>query len=153
MAENVGDLVHGDVGIVNVPTRDGFRFYSLLKDDSSEFSDVKLLKQKSEAALHVTEFCEMLHTQTGQRVKKIRTNRGTEYEGKPFCDYKLKNGVIHQKSCRYTPQQNGVSERANRTLIDGVRSTMYNNTPVVSDTLQELWVNFCQLLFTLETGL
>ena len=61
-SENVGDLVHGDVGIVNVPTHDSFRFYSLFKDDFSEFSDVKLLKQKSEAALHVMEFCEMLHT-------------------------------------------------------------------------------------------
>ena len=68
-SENVGDLVCGDVGIVNVPTHDGFQYYSLAKDDASEYTDVKLLKKKNEAAIHMLEFCEMIKTQTGRQVK------------------------------------------------------------------------------------
>jgi len=121
----VGDLVHGDVGIVNVNTLDGFRLYSLLKDDASEFIVVKLLKKKNEAAMHVIEFCEKIKTQTGRPVKIIRTDRRTEYGGERFITWKHNAGIIHPTNCRNTPQQNGVSERANRTMMEGVSSSLY----------------------------
>jgi hypothetical protein len=138
--------VHGDVGIVNVLTFDGYKYYSLLKDDASEYTDVKLLKKKNEAAIHVVEFCQMIKTQTGRPVKSIRTDQGTEYEGEQFNNWKRESGVIHQTSCRYTPQQNGVSERGNRTLIEGVRSSLYdvnpNNIVNSSKNIQFLWGEF-----------
>ena len=145
-SENVGDLVCGDVGIVNVPTHDGFQYYSLAKDDASEYTDVKLLKKKNEAAIHMLEFCEMIKTQTGRQVKVIRTDQGTEYSGDRFNTWKQNSGIIHQTSCRYTPQQNGVAERANRTLIEGVRSSMYNSnvneSPNTSTSVKQLWGEF-----------
>ena len=145
-ATQVGDLVHGDVGIVNVNTHDGHRFYSLLKDDASEFTDVKLLKKKNEAAVHVIEFCEKIKTQTGRPVKIIRTDRGTEYGGERFTSWKQNTGIIHQTTCRYTPQQNGVSERANRTVMEGVRSSLYSGKydglPTTSTAVKELWGEF-----------
>ena len=145
-SENVGDLVHGDVGIVNVPTHDGFQYYSLVKDDASEYTDVKLLKKKNEAAIHMLEFCEMIKTQTGRPVKVIRTDQATEYSGDRFNTWKQNSGIIHQTSCRYTPQQNGVAERANRTLIEGASSSMYNSnvneSPYTSTSVKQLWGEF-----------
>lgn len=146
-AEKVGELVHGDVGIVNITTPDGCRFYSLLKDDYTEFTNAKLLKKKSDAATHVIEFCEKIKTQTGNPVKVLRTDQGTEYRGERFDKWKQDSGVIHQLTCRYTPQQNGVSERANRTIMEGVRSSLYNGhdnrkSPNTGSNVQELWGEF-----------
>ena len=90
-AEKVGELVHGNVGIVNKTTPDGCRFYSLLKDDYTEFTNAKLLRKKSDAATHVIEFCEKIKTQTGNPVKVLRTDQGTEYRVRvpfPFNTYK-----------------------------------------------------------------
>jgi hypothetical protein len=70
-AEKVGELVHGNVGIVNITTIDGPRFYSLLKDDYTEFTNAKLPRKKSDAATHVIEFCEKIKTQTVNPVKVI----------------------------------------------------------------------------------
>lgn len=146
-AEKIGDLIHGDVGVVNVVTPDGCKFYSLLKDDYTEFTNAKLLKKKSDAGTHVIEFCEKIKTQTGHSVKILRTDQGTEYRGEQFDKWKQQSGIIHQTTCRYTPQQNGVSERANRTVIEGVRSSLYNTRdyrqiPNTGSNVQELWGEF-----------
>jgi hypothetical protein len=69
--KKVGELVHGDVGIVNITTPDGCSFYSLLKDDFTEFTNANLPRKKSDAATHVIEFCEKIKTQTGNPVKKF----------------------------------------------------------------------------------
>lgn len=76
-AEKLGDLIHGDLGMVSVLTSGGHRYYSLLKDDFSEFPDVKLLKKKNEAFTHAIEFFERIKTQTGRPVKVFRTDQGT----------------------------------------------------------------------------
>ena len=146
-AEKVGELVQGDVGMVNVTTPDGCRFYSLLKDDFTEFTNAKLLRKKSDAATHVIEFCEKIKTQTGNPVKVLRTDQGTEYRGERFDKWKQDSGIIHQLTCRYTPQQNGVSERANRTVVEGVKSSLYNGSddrksPNTGSNVQELWGEF-----------
>lgn len=49
-AVNVGDIFHGEVGMVSVPTYDLLNYYSLLKGDPREFADVKIIKKKSEAS-------------------------------------------------------------------------------------------------------
>jgi hypothetical protein len=64
-AENLGDLIHGDLSMVSLPTPEGHSYYSLVKDDFSKFTDVKLLKKKNEVSTHAIEFCEKVKTQTG----------------------------------------------------------------------------------------
>jgi transposase InsO family protein len=54
------------------------------------------------------------------KVKRIRTDRGKEYEGK-FGMFLRREGIIHERSAPYTPEQNGVSERWNCTVIEGAR--------------------------------
>lgn len=141
-AKNVGDLVHGDLGMVSIPTPERHKYYSFLKDDFSEYTDTKILKKKSDVSNHVVEFCKKIKTQTGRLVKVIRTDQGTEYRRGHFDNWKRESGIIHQTTCRYNPQQNGVSGRANRTLMDGVRSSMYdvtnNKRPNTSIAVQEL---------------
>ena len=73
----------------------------------------------------------MVENQLDRRIKALRTDRGHEYlseEFKTLCDEK---GIEYQLSIPITPQQNGVAERRNRTLLDMVRSMMAQaNLPI-----------------------
>ena len=148
-AAEVCDLIHADVGgSIHAPTFDDYKLYSLLKDNNSNYIDVKLINKKSEVVDHIIEFYERMKTQTGKQIKVLRTDQGREYGGERMESWKRQKVVIHQTTNRYTPQQNGVSERANRTLMDGVRSSMYNNSDSnhlpdnTGSHLMELWGEF-----------
>lgn len=59
------------------------------------------------------------------KIKAIRTDNGGEYLSNDFKLYLQVHGIHHQLTIAYTPQQNGVAERINRTLIDLVRSMLH----------------------------
>nr|GFB87194.1 hypothetical protein [Tanacetum cinerariifolium] len=65
--------------------------------------------------------------QLGKKIKALQSDRGGEYLSQEFKDYLSENGIVQNLTSPYTPQQNGVSERTNRTLLDMVRS-MFNLT-------------------------
>nr|GEY09729.1 putative retrotransposon protein [Tanacetum cinerariifolium] len=62
-----------------------------------------------------------------KKIKALRSDRGGEYLSQEFKDYLSKNVIVQHLTSPYTPHQNGVSERRNRTLLDMVRS-MFNLT-------------------------
>jgi len=55
--------------------------------------------------------------QTGQRIKKLRTDNEKKYLLNTFKDFMKNEGILHHLSVEYTPQQNGVAERKNRTFV------------------------------------
>jgi hypothetical protein len=57
-------------------------------------------------------------------VKKIRSNNGSEFKNLQVVEYLEEEGIKHEFSAPYTPQQNGVVERKNRTLIDMARTML-----------------------------
>nr|GFA82942.1 retrotransposon protein, putative, Ty1-copia subclass [Tanacetum cinerariifolium] len=65
--------------------------------------------------------------QLGKKIKALRSDRGGEYLSQEFKDYLSNNGIVQHLTSTYTPQQNGVSERRNHTLLDTVQS-MFNFT-------------------------
>ena len=82
--------------------------------------------QKSEVATKVKEVFQRLETQTGQKLQKVRTDRGGEYLNTELDGYYKSKGVVHQTTAPYTPEQNGVAERFNRTLMERVRAMLLN---------------------------
>ena len=75
----------------------------------------------------VVQFCKMVNTQFSTYVKCIRIDNGKEFDMSLF--YKS-TGIIHQTSCPYTPQQNGVAEQKNRHLAETCRSMLHaKNVP------------------------
>jgi hypothetical protein len=62
--------------------------------------------------------------QTGRSIKSLRTDGGGEYVNKDMRQYLTDNGIRHETTVSYTPEQNGVSERYNRTLLECVRAIM-----------------------------
>ena len=63
----------------------------------------------------------MVEKQTSKQIKCLRTDNGLEVCSEDFNNFCKEHGIIRHKSVRYTPQQNGVAERLNRTIMDTVR--------------------------------
>ena len=125
-------LIHSDVcGPINVRARHGAYYFITFIDDYSRYGLVYLISNKSEALSCFKTFMNMVENQLDRRIKALRTDRGREYlseEFKTLCDEK---GIEHQLSIPGTPQQNGVTKRRNRTLLNMVRSMMAQaNLPI-----------------------
>ena len=121
------DLVHTDICELNgILTRGGKRYYITFIDDASRFCYVYLLKSKDEALDSFKKYKSEVENQLEKKVKALRSDRGMEYCSNEFDTFCEENGIIHQTTAAYTPQQNGIAERKNRTLNDMV-NCMINN--------------------------
>ena len=76
----------------------------------------------------------MVERQTGRKIKCVRSDNGGEFVNKRFDDHLKKCGIKRQLSVPYTPQQNGVAESANRTLVEMARSMLIH-----SGMAENLW--------------
>lgn len=119
------ELLHMDLfGPVNVRSVGG-KFYCLvITDDYSRFSWVYFLGKKDETAKTLLQFFAEVENKFGTRVKQIRSDNGTEFKNSAMSVYCLSKGIQHQFSVPYEPQQNGVAERKNRTLIEAARTML-----------------------------
>jgi len=63
----------------------------------------------------------LVENETGKRLKCLRSDNGGEYYSKEFDRYCLENGIRREKTIPGTPQENGVSERMNRTIMERAR--------------------------------
>ena len=64
----------------------------------------------------------MVEKQVGEPVKALRTDRGDEFLSKEFIDFCDEQGIKRELTTPYTPEQNGLAERKNRTVIEMTRS-------------------------------
>ena len=126
------ELVHLDVcGQMSIQARGGFKYFITFTDDYSRFGYVYLMKRKSETFEKLKEFRVEVKNQLGKCIKAIRSDHGGEYLLGDFKDYLTENGIISQLIAPGTPQQNGVAERRNMTLLDMVRSLLsYSTLPI-----------------------
>ena len=127
------ELVHSDVcGPLSIQARGGYEYFITFTDDYTRFGYVYLMKRKSEAFEKFKEFMAKVENQLGKRIKAIRSDRGGEYLLGDFKDYLIENGIVSQMTAPRTSQQNGVSERRNRALLETVRSMMSYSTLLIS---------------------
>ena len=126
------ELVHLDVcGLMSIQARSGYEYFITFTNDYSRFRYIYLLKWKSEAFENFKKFRAEVENQLGKRIKAIRFDRGGKYLLGDFKDYLIENGIISPLIAPRTPQQNGVAERMNRTLLDMVRSMLsYSTLPI-----------------------
>ena len=135
-AMSIMELVHSDLcGPVSPPSLGGSRYVLTLTDDYSRASWILFLKSKAEVSDQVQSWITLVENQFGVRVKRIRTDRGGEYINSILNKYFRSKGINHQKTVAYTPQQNGVAERLNRTLFDKARCILAH----LPDGNKRLW--------------
>ncbi|KAK8937447.1 hypothetical protein KSP39_PZI012254 [Platanthera zijinensis] len=117
------ELVHSDIaGPFETTSIGGSRYYITFTDDFSRKCWVYFLKEKAEALDKFQEFKAMAEKEVGQPLKVLRTDRGGEYTSRLFGEYCRQWGISHQLTAAYSPQQNGVAERKNLTIMDMARS-------------------------------
>ena len=84
------------------------------------------MKQKFEVLNKFKEYVNLLSNTTGKRVKVLRSDNGGEYCSGAFTEYLKQQGIRHQTTVPYSPAQNGLAERINRTLVETARSMMHH---------------------------
>lgn len=99
-------------------------------DDHTRVSWVYLLEKKSEVEKCFKDFFLMIENQFQTKIGILRTDNGTEYFNKYLGAFISEKGIVHQSTCRDTPQQNGIAERKNRHLLEVARALMFSmNVP------------------------
>jgi transposase InsO family protein len=85
---------------------------------------VFFLEDKSQTQETLKGFLRRAQNEFGLRIKKIRSDNGTEFKNSQIEGFLEEEGIKHELSSLYTPQQNGVVERKNRTLLDMARTML-----------------------------
>jgi hypothetical protein len=93
-------------------------------DDYSRFTWVFFLQEKLQTQETLKGFLRRAQNEFGLRIKKIRSDNGTEFKNSQIEGVLEEEGIKHEFSSPYTPQQNGVVERKNRTLLDMARTML-----------------------------
>jgi hypothetical protein len=114
------EFVHKDLcGPVTPATPGGRRYFLLLVDDLSCYMWVVILSSKGEAtdAIRCAQAAAEAEAECGRKLRVLRTNNGGEFTVAEFASYCADEGVQRHYSAPYSPQQNGVVERRNQTVV------------------------------------
>ena len=115
--------VHGDIcGLMPNESLGGKKYFVSFIDDYSRFCRVYLMKQKSKVFSKFKEFETLVTNDTGLTIGTLCTDNGGEYVSKEFEDYLRSKGIRQELTVPYSPAQNGVAERMNRTLMKSART-------------------------------
>ncbi|KAL4379471.1 hypothetical protein GQ457_02G032120 [Hibiscus cannabinus] len=118
-------LVHTNVcGPIKPPSFGKSRYFLLFIDDYRRKTWVYFLKQKSEAFGAFKNFKALVEKESDFEIKSLRSDRGGEFTSNEFNDFCKANGIRRPLTVPRSPQQNGVAERKNRTILNMARSML-----------------------------
>jgi len=118
-------LLHMDLfGPTNVMSLGKKSYCLVIVDDFTRFTWVYFLRTKDETSGLLKSFLTRIENQANLKVKVIRSDNGTEFKNSDLNSFCEEKGIERQYSAPRTPQQNGVAERRNRTLIEAARSML-----------------------------
>ncbi|GAB1869619.1 Gag-pol polyprotein [Camponotus japonicus] len=128
-------LIHSDLcGPMDTTSYDGKKYVLTFIDDFTHFTVAYTLSLKSEVLRHFKMFKAMAEAHFNKKVSRFRCDNGREYISNETREYFESNGIQYEFTIRYTPQQNGVAERMNRTIIEKARCMILN-----SNTNKRFW--------------
>lgn len=124
-AKKALELVHSDIcGPIDPQSNGNKRYFITFIEDFSRKTWVYFLQAKSNAFSVFKSYKVLVEKELGQHIKILRSDRGGEYNSKDFESFCATHGIKRQLTTSYTPQQNGVAERKNRTILNMVRSML-----------------------------
>jgi hypothetical protein len=134
-SKDPGELTHSDLwGPARVESIGGAKYYISFIDDCSRRVSVVFLKHKSEATIKMKQHLTYLERRCENRPKKVRVDNGKEYINNELLTWCKDRGIEIQMTAPYSPEQNGVSERFNRTLTELARAMI-----IAKDLPEFLW--------------
>ncbi|GBE87024.1 hypothetical protein SCP_1002700 [Sparassis crispa] len=120
-----GELTHSDVwGPARVVSIAGSHYYISFTDDCTQRCQVLFMKHKSEAFEKLKEYLTFIERRFGHLPKIVRVDNGSEYINKNLKGWCREKGIELQTTAPYSPSQNGVAERFNRTLLELARAML-----------------------------
>ena len=115
------ELIHTDLhGPFKTRTISGYRYWITFIDDYTRFRAVMFLKSKDQAFDAFRRYKAYAENHLDAKIQCVRIDKGGEYMSNQFIDFMLDHGITRQYTVRARPQQNGVAERANRTIEEHV---------------------------------
>jgi hypothetical protein len=119
------DLIHSYVcGPVLVKYLGGYSYYIIFIDDYSRKTWLYILKTKDEVFNKFQQFKEEIENITNKKIKMLRIDNGGEYTSKEFVAFCKSTGIRRELTIPHNPQQNGVTERKNRSIEETVRALL-----------------------------
>ena len=123
-------IIHSDVwGPAPILSHLGFSYFVLFVDDFTRFTWIYFLKNKSQVFHMFQEFQSLVSRQFNSQIKSFHSDWGGEYQ--KLNSYFKKQGIVHRIACPYTHEQNGISERKIRHVVDnGLTLLAHANVPL-----------------------
>lgn len=118
------ELIHSDVWQAPVTSLGGAKYFVSLIDDYSRRCWVYPIKRKGDVFEVFKVFKARVELESGKKIKCLRTDNGGEFANDAFDAFCQQEGIKRQFTTVYTPQQNGVAERMNRTLLERTRAML-----------------------------
>ncbi|KAI3510741.1 hypothetical protein L1887_17875 [Cichorium endivia] len=107
------------------------KYILVIVDDYSRFTWVLFLRNKSDAAEEIINFIKKMEVMLNKKVRTVHSDNGSEFKNQNLDGFLKKKGISHNFSAPYTPQQNGVVERQNRSLCEAARTMLnFANLPM-----------------------
>uniref|UniRef100_A0A2N9IKJ5 Integrase catalytic domain-containing protein n=1 Tax=Fagus sylvatica TaxID=28930 RepID=A0A2N9IKJ5_FAGSY len=131
-SSDILEIIHTDICSLDMDSH-GQKYFISFIDDYSRYMYLYMLYNKKEALDAFKIFKAEVEKQCGKQIKIVRSDRGGEYYGRytedgqapgPFAKFLQEHGIVAQYTMPGSPDQNGVAERRNRTLLDMVRSML-----------------------------
>jgi hypothetical protein len=126
-SKGILDLIHSDAcGPMSVQSVSGFSYYMIFIDDYSRKTWIYFLKTKDEAFYRFREFRALVENQSGRRIRVLGSDNGGAYTSNEFVEYCVVEGIKKELTVPYNPQQNGVAERKNRTIVGATHAMIHD---------------------------
>ena len=126
-ARKILELVHSDVLSIPTPSLGGARYLVTFVDDYSRKLWVYPMQSKAETFDRFVDFHRLVERSASSVLLTLRSDNGGEYISHKFRDYLRAHGISHQFTAPYTPEQNGVAERINLTLVESIRAMLHHS--------------------------
>nr|GEU52461.1 retrovirus-related Pol polyprotein from transposon TNT 1-94 [Tanacetum cinerariifolium] len=118
-------LLHMDLyGLIRVASINEKRYILVIVENYSSFTWVRFLRSKDEAPEAIIKCIKNIQVHLNATVRNVRTDNGTEFFNHTLHEFYENVGISHQTSVARTPQQNGIIERRNQTLVEAARTML-----------------------------
>ena len=132
-------LIRSDIcGPMSTRALSGVEYFVTFIDDHSRKTWIYFLKTKDEVFDHFREFKIFVENATRKKIKVLCSDNGGKYIDKDFTEFCAKEDIKRKWTAPYNPQQNGVAERKNRTIVGAAKAMLYDY-----DLPRFLWVEAC----------
>ena len=134
-SKEILDIVHSDVcGPMTATSLSGYVYYVSFIDDYSRKTWIYFLKGKNEVFSKFKEFKALVENLSEKKIKTFISDNGEEFTSSDFNTFCKEVRIKRELSIPYNPQQNGVAERKNRTIIEAVKAMIHDQ-----DLPMHLW--------------